>query len=47
MWITISALAGASAVSLGAFGTHALKGRLEPAALATWNTGVTYLKEKL
>lgn len=42
MWITISALAGASAVTLGAFGAHALKARLEPAALVTWNTGVTY-----
>jgi uncharacterized membrane protein YgdD (TMEM256/DUF423 family) len=42
MWLTISAAAGASGVALGAFGAHALRSRLEPAALATWNTAVTY-----
>ncbi|HLU65926.1 MAG TPA: DUF423 domain-containing protein [Kofleriaceae bacterium] len=42
MWLVISAVCGASAVALGAFGAHALKERLEPAALQTWNTAVLY-----
>src|SRR3989338_5662754 len=29
-------------VALGAFGAHALKTRLSPEALQTWNTGVLY-----
>jgi uncharacterized membrane protein YgdD (TMEM256/DUF423 family) len=42
MWTAVSALAGASAVGLGAFGAHALRSRLEPSALAAWHTAVTY-----
>ena len=42
MWLIVSAVCGASAVVLGAFGAHALRARLEPSALAVWNTAVTY-----
>ncbi len=37
----LAALSGASAVLLGAFGAHALKG-LEPALLSTWTTASHY-----
>src|SRR5437016_1903912 len=37
-----AATLGASAVSLGAFGAHALQGRLDAAALAVWHTAVDY-----
>jgi len=33
---------GATAVLLGAFGAHALRGTIGEAALATWHTGVEY-----
>ena len=36
------AAAGALAVILGAFGAHALKDRLEPGSLASFETGVRY-----
>lgn len=36
------ALVGASGVLFGAFGAHALKRVLDPAALAIWHTGVEY-----
>jgi uncharacterized membrane protein YgdD (TMEM256/DUF423 family) len=42
VWLVISALVGASGVILGAFGAHALRSRLDDAALATWNTAVQY-----
>jgi len=42
MWLPISALFGASAVVCGAFGAHALRSRLAPEQLASWNTGVHY-----
>jgi uncharacterized membrane protein YgdD (TMEM256/DUF423 family) len=42
MWISIAAVFGALGVTLGAFGAHALKARLEPNQLAAWNTGVEY-----
>ncbi len=42
MWLPISAVFGASAVICGAFGAHALRSRLSPEQLATWNTGVHY-----
>ena len=42
MWLVISALNGAAAVVLGAFGAHALRSRLDPTALATWQTAVQY-----
>ena len=38
----LASLAGCLAVVLGAFGAHALKGRLEPAMLAAFNTAVHY-----
>jgi len=37
-----AALAGASAVALGAFGAHALRDTLDERALATWRTAVDY-----
>ena len=40
---TTAALFGAAAVALGAFGAHALRGTLDPAALALWQTAVSYL----
>jgi uncharacterized membrane protein YgdD (TMEM256/DUF423 family) len=33
---------GAIAVALGAFGAHALRGRIDAAALQTWHTAVEY-----
>jgi len=42
MALIAAAFAGASGIALGAFGAHALRARLEPAALATWNTAVLY-----
>ena len=33
---------GASAVALGAFGAHALRGVLDPSALQIWHTAVEY-----
>ncbi|MDC8011863.1 DUF423 domain-containing protein [Tahibacter soli] len=39
----IAAMLGAIAVALGAFGAHALRGTLDPAALAIWQTAVSYL----
>ncbi|WP_034383267.1 DUF423 domain-containing protein [Deinococcus sp. YIM 77859] len=36
------ALLAALGVALGAFGAHALKGRLDPAMLANFETGVRY-----
>lgn len=38
----IAALLGLAAVILGAFGAHALKARLEPAQLLSFETGVRY-----
>jgi len=38
----IGALMGFVAVALGAFGAHALKGRLSPDMLAVFETGVRY-----
>lgn len=38
----LGALLGAGAVALGAFGAHALKGRLSPEMLAVWQTAVQY-----
>jgi len=40
--IAMSAFFGATAVILGAFGTHALKGLLPDDRLQTWHTGVEY-----
>lgn len=41
-WLYVAAVAGALAVGLGAFGAHALRGRLPAELLATWHTGVLY-----
>lgn len=40
--IIISAVSGAIAVVLGAFGAHALKSLLSPNALDNWHTAVNY-----
>lgn len=42
-WIGIAlAILGASAVALGAFGSHALRNILMPAAMEVWRTAVQY-----
>ncbi len=38
----LGAISGASAILLGAFGAHALRGRVEPNMLKTWETGAQY-----
>lgn len=38
----IACMAGVSAVALGAFGAHALRGRIDVDALAVWRTAVDY-----
>lgn len=40
--LVISSVSGMLAVMLGAFGAHALKARLDPRALAVWDTAVQY-----
>ena len=40
--IRLAAFLGFSGVALGAFGAHALKGRLSPDMLAVFETGVRY-----
>jgi uncharacterized membrane protein YgdD (TMEM256/DUF423 family) len=41
--VATGALLAALAVALGAFGAHALKGRLDAEALGWWGTAVQYL----
>ena len=41
-FLLIGALAGFTGVTLGAFGAHALRGRLSPEMLAVFETGVRY-----
>ena len=41
-WLVCAALAGTLGVALGAFGAHALRARLAPEQLASWNTAVQY-----
>ncbi|WP_207060696.1 DUF423 domain-containing protein [Motiliproteus sp. SC1-56] len=41
--LVTAALLGACGVALGAFGAHALRGHLTPAALATFDTATRYL----
>lgn len=41
-WLRVCAVLGALGVILGAFGAHALRERLEPAQLASWQTAVHY-----
>jgi uncharacterized membrane protein YgdD (TMEM256/DUF423 family) len=40
--VAAAAALGALGVALGAFGAHALRGRLAPELLAAWQTGVLY-----
>ena len=40
--LTMGALLAMAAVALGAFGAHALKGRLEPDMATVWQTAVQY-----
>lgn len=42
LFFGIGALSGLLAVALGAFGAHALRSRVEPALLTTFETGVRY-----
>lgn len=42
-WMTLGAVGGLLTVALGAFGAHGLKGRVDPALLANWNTAADYL----
>jgi len=42
LFFAIGALSGFIGVALGAFGAHALKGRLDPDLLATFEVGVRY-----
>ena len=42
MWIRIAAVFGTMGVVLGAFGAHALRSRLSPEQLASWETAVHY-----
>jgi len=42
LFITLAALSGMIAVALGAFGAHALKGRLDAYALGVFETAVQY-----
>jgi len=41
-FLLVGALAGFLAVTLGAFGAHALRGRLSPEMLTVFETGVRY-----
>lgn len=41
-WLPAAALLGALGVALGAFGAHALRGRVPAELLAAWQTGVLY-----
>ncbi len=41
LWIAGAAMAGLS-VAIGAFGAHALRARIEPARMATFETAVQY-----
>jgi uncharacterized membrane protein YgdD (TMEM256/DUF423 family) len=40
--LTLAAIAMFVAVTLGAFGAHLLRGRLDPAMIAVWQTAVQY-----
>jgi uncharacterized membrane protein YgdD (TMEM256/DUF423 family) len=42
IFLAAGALSAAVAVGTGAFGAHALKARLPPDLLASWNTGAYY-----
>lgn len=42
VFFAMGSLSGLLAVAAGAFGAHALRAHLEPAALETWRTGAQY-----
>lgn len=42
IWIIIAAVSGFTAVAIGAFGAHGLKGRLSSEMIETYKTGVLY-----
>jgi uncharacterized membrane protein YgdD (TMEM256/DUF423 family) len=42
LWSTLGAINALLAIAAGAFGAHALRARLAPAALATFETGARY-----
>lgn len=42
IWIILGAISAGLSVVFGAFGSHALKGRLSPESLATFEIGVRY-----
>lgn len=42
MWLIVSAISGAAAVFLGAFGAHGLASRVPPEKVASWNTAASY-----
>jgi uncharacterized membrane protein YgdD (TMEM256/DUF423 family) len=42
LFFTLGCLSAGMAVALGAFGAHALKARLDPSLLATFEVGVRY-----
>ena len=42
LFVSLGAIAAALGVALGAFGAHALKGRLSADMLAVWQTAVQY-----
>jgi uncharacterized membrane protein YgdD (TMEM256/DUF423 family) len=41
-WLSLASVLGALGVVLGAFGAHALRARLDPQQLASWQTAVQY-----
>ena len=41
-WLVVAGLLGATGIALGAFGTHALRGKLPPAVFSPWETAVHY-----
>lgn len=43
IWVACGAVLAAAAIAAGAFGAHGLEGRLEPRALALWETAARYL----
>ncbi len=42
VFLAIASIYGLTAVAFGAFGAHALREKLDPSQLATWQTAVTY-----
>lgn len=42
LWLLVAALNGALAVAAGAFGAHALQGKLDAHSLQVWETGARY-----